>query len=146
MLAVGVICSLFFFACSIAAFLTITDGRGTFYLLAFNAFTLLGFPLIADYYKDRFEVREDRLVFQTTFGGAGSCSWSEIAEVSYSQGMKWFRLVLRNGRVVRVSVMMIGLPSLAERLLTHATAATMTEPNRQVLRATASGNPPSVWA
>jgi hypothetical protein len=145
LLVVGVVCIALFMTAAVAALLTTQDGRGPFYFVWFTGFALLGVPLVADYYIDRFEVRDDGLTFRTTFGGGGTAAWTDITRVTYSQGLKWFRFVLADGRVVRVSVMMIGLPTLAQYVLSRAANATLDATTRRILTDTAAGNPPPVW-
>ncbi len=145
MLVIGLLCVIFFFGAAVASLLAIKHGEGLKIFFAFSAFALLGLPLVADYYRDHHEVGARGLHYQTTFGGAGSASWNDLVKVRYSQGMKWFRLELRNSKVVRISAMMIGLADFAKLLLEHAPAADIDPATRQILEQTAAGNPPRVW-
>ena len=60
--------------------------------------------------------------------------------------MKWFRLESRSGIVVRLSVMLMGLPVFAQLLLSRAPREAIEKNTLSILQATAEGNPPSVWA
>jgi hypothetical protein len=146
-LVLGIVCTVLFVGAGVGALIAMPpDGGMALAVSIFGVFALMGAQCIADYYMDRFEVGDDALSFRTTYGGSGRTGWAEIVEVSYSQSAKWFRLRLRDGKVVRVSAMMVGLPALAERLLTRATNATIDPPTRTTLTDTAAGNPPQIWA
>ena len=77
--------------------------------------------------------------------GRGFGKWSDVKAVKWSQTSKWFRLELAENRVVRVSVLMLGLDRLAAALLTNATGAKIDPSSRQVLEQCARGNAPSPW-
>ena len=144
-LLVGGGCALLFFGTAVAAFLTADDGRGPLYLAIFSGFGLLGVPIVADYFFDRFELEEACLRYRTTLGGEGVAPWEDIVEARYSESAKWFRLRLRNGRVVRASAMLIGLPQLASYLLARGRNLQLSEADRKLLERTAAGHPPSIW-
>jgi hypothetical protein len=59
--------------------------------------------------------------------------------------MKWFRLETQSGTVVRISVMLMGLPIFAQMVMTYARSAAIDPTTQMILHATAEGNPPSVW-
>jgi hypothetical protein len=59
--------------------------------------------------------------------------------------MKWFRLESQSGTVVRISVMLMGLPIFAQMILVKARSAAIDPTTQTILYATAEGNPPSVW-
>jgi hypothetical protein len=59
--------------------------------------------------------------------------------------MKWFRIVTDTGEVVRISVMLRGLPLFASALLANVPVERIEVPARELLKETAEGNPPSVW-
>ena len=77
--------------------------------------------------------------------GRGFGKWTEVSAVKWSQTSKWFRLELSGGRVVRVSVLMLGLDRLAAALIKNASGAVIDPDSRQVLEQCARGNPPSPW-
>jgi hypothetical protein len=143
LLTIGVVIIVFFLGCAIAALATSNDGARLF--VCFFGFAMLGAPMIADYYLDRLELREDGFAFRTTWGGKGDAAWSEVTEIKYSQAAKWFRVTLQSGRAVRVSALMIGLPALAEHLLARAPNARIDATTHKLLVETARGNPPSIW-
>jgi hypothetical protein len=59
--------------------------------------------------------------------------------------MKWFRLEAQSGTVIRISAMLTGLPEFARLLLVHAPTQGIDAKTLELLRATAAGDPPSVW-
>ncbi|PYL83886.1 MAG: hypothetical protein DMF23_08025 [Verrucomicrobia bacterium] len=71
--------------------------------------------------------------------------WDELSSVRFSSSMKWFRLETQSGTVVRVSVMLMGLPVFAQMVLAYARSAAIDPTTQMILHATAEGNPPSVW-
>jgi len=70
--------------------------------------------------------------------------WREIVRIEYAEGMKWFVLHLRDGRRIRLSVMLLGLPEAAQALLIHACGAEVDDESLDVLTATAAGHPPPI--
>ena len=52
----------------------------------------------------------------------------------------------QSGVVVRLSVMLMGLPVFATLLLARAPSDAIDPETRLILQATAEGNPPSVWS
>jgi len=79
------------------------------------------------------------------FGSGGQIRWADLKSVRFSAAMKWFRLESQSGTVVRISVLLIGLPVFAQLLLVHTPPEAIESKTLPVLRTTAEGNPPSVW-
>ncbi len=91
--------------------------------------------------KDRWSA----LVF-LGFAGIGAYLLCEYAVVRYTLSAEGFGYrTLMAGRVVRVSVLMLGLDRLAAALIKNATGAVIDPGSRQVLEQCARGNPPSPW-
>ena len=111
----------------------------------FVGFALLALPIIGDYFAARHSVSAEGLRYGRLVGSGGFVPWSELASVRFSPGMKWFRLESHEGVVVRISVMLMGLPEFAQMLLAHAPREAIAPDALLVLQATAEGNPPSVW-
>jgi len=78
-------------------------------------------------------------------GSGGFIRWSELKRVRFSDSMKWFVLESQSSQVVRLSVMLMGLPIFAQRLLARTPRDVIDRSSLSVLEATADGNPPSVW-
>ena len=68
-----------------------------------------------------------------------------FARIQYSQSAKWFRLITNNGEVVRVSVMLVGLPEFARAVLDEVPPEKIDTGSKSVLEQTAAGHPPSLW-
>lgn len=111
----------------------------------FVGFALLALPVLGDYFAARHEVSEEGLRYGRLFGSGGYMRWTELRSVRFSEAMKWFRLESQSGKVVRLSVMLMGLPRCAQLLLAHAPPQSIEKNTLPVLQSTAEGNPPSVW-
>jgi hypothetical protein len=111
----------------------------------FVGFALLAVPIIGDYFAAQHEVSPEGLRYGRLLGSGGFMRWSELKTIRFSDSMKWFRLESQSGQVVRLSVMLMGLPIFAELLLAHAPRKSIDKSALTILQATAEGNPPSVW-
>jgi hypothetical protein len=111
----------------------------------FAGFALLALPILGDYFAARHEVSEEGLHYGRLVGSGGYMPWTELKSVRFSEAMKWFRLESQSGKVVRLSVMLMGLPRFAQLLLAHAPRQSIEKKTLPVLQTTAEGNPPSVW-
>jgi len=144
-LIVGLVCAAFFTALAVVVGLTAKpeDRRlAPFFLL----FALLGLPLVLDYFNARHSLRSDGLEYGRMLGRGGVLHWSDVIRLRYSQSMKWFRLETRDGRVARISAMLVGLPEFARAALDHVPADAIDAPTRTILEATARGDLPPVWS
>ena len=112
----------------------------------FVGFALLALPVIGDYFAARHEVSPEGLRYGRLIGAGGFLRWDELRSVRFSSSMKWFRLESQSGTVVRVSVMLMGLPVFAQMLLSNVRSEAIDPTTRMILQATAEGNPPSVWS
>jgi len=111
----------------------------------FVSFALLSLAILGDYFAARHEVSEAGLRFGRLFASGGHMRWVELKSIRFNDAMKWFRLESQSGTVVRISVMLMGLPMFAQFLLTHARREAIDASALPVLQMTADGNPPSVW-
>jgi hypothetical protein len=111
----------------------------------FVGFALLALPVLGDYFAARHEVSEEGLRYGRLVGSGGYMRWTELRSVRFSEAMKWFRLESQSGKVVRLSVMLMGLPTFAQLLLAHTPPQSIEKKTLPVLQTTAEGNPPSVW-
>jgi Bacterial PH domain len=112
----------------------------------FVGFALLALPVVGDYFAARHEVSPEGLRYGRLIGAGGFLRWDELKSVRFSWSMKWFRLESQSGTVVRVSVMLMGLPVFAQLLLAHAPREAIEKDALPLLHSTAEGNPPSVWS
>jgi hypothetical protein len=144
-LIIGLVCFLFF--AGIAVISNVYANATTTWLTTtvFVGFALLALPIVGDYFAARHEVSEEGLRYGRLFGSGGQIHWADLKSVRFSAAMKWFRLESQSGTVVRISVMLMGLPVFAQLLLVHTPPEAIESNTLSVLRTTAEGNPPSVW-
>lgn len=141
---IGLACFLLFAAIAVASnvFANATTNWKT--TTVFVGFALLALPVVGDYFAARHEVSEESLRYGRLVGAGGYMPWTELKSVRFSDAMKWFRLESRSGKVVLLSVMLMGLPTFAQLLLAHAPQP-IAKNALPILQTTAEGNPPSVW-
>jgi hypothetical protein len=101
--------------------------------------TLAGVVYIWMYFKERHRLEPGGLCYRRSLTGSGTLRWSEVGKVHYSQVMGLFRLVTRQGEIVRVSVWLIGLPAFARAVLAGVPGTSIDTDTRQVLEQTAVG-------
>ena len=144
-LIIGLSCFLLFAAIAVISniFANATTSWKT--TTIFVGFALLALPIMGDYLAARHEVSECGLRYGRLIGSGGYMRWTELKSIRFSEAMKWFRLESQSGRVVRLSVMLMGLPRFAQLLLAHAPRQSIDKNTLPVLQTTAEGNPPSVW-
>ncbi|HET7228128.1 MAG TPA: hypothetical protein VFJ55_05770 [Chthoniobacterales bacterium] len=144
-LVIGLACFLFFAAIAIVSnvFANATTSWKT--TTVFVGFALLALPILGDYFAARHEVSEKGLRYGRLLGSGGYMAWTELKTIRFSEAMKWFRLESQSGKVLRLSVMLTGLPRFAQLLLAHAPRESIEKDTLPVLQTTAEGNPPSVW-
>lgn len=144
-LVIGLVCTGFFLLLAAWSFLFPGKTGSPLISLFFLGFAALGAPLILDYRNARHALTPDGLRYGKLLGGAGQARWSDVRELRYSQSAKWFRLDLADGRVVRISAMLQGLPEFASAVLDRVPPAAIDGDTRVVLEATARGELPRVW-
>ena len=145
MLVLGIVGVGMFGAAAVATVVTSTEPGKWSIAFGFVCLAMLGAPLLLDYFIARHEVSEEGLRYRKWTGARKFMRWSEVRSVRQSATMKWFRLEDSNGNVARLSFMLMGLPEFARLLLRHAPDDVLEPAVKTVLRATAEGNPPSVW-
>jgi hypothetical protein len=145
MLMIGLVCAGFFSV--LAVWSALFPGRTGSPLISlfFLAFAALGVPLILDYRNARHALTPDGLRYGKLFGGGGQARWTDVRRIRFSQSAKWFRLDLADGRVVRISAMLQGLPEFAAAALAQVPQAAIDGDTRAVLEATGRGDLPRVW-
>jgi Bacterial PH domain len=144
-LIIGLVCAGFFAV--LAVWSAILPGRTGSPLISlfFLAFAALGIPLILDYRNARHRLTPDGLRFGRLFGGGGQARWEDVRQIRFSQSAKWFRMDLADGRVIRISAMLQGLPEFAAAALAQVSPAAVDADTRALLEATARGDLPRVW-
>jgi hypothetical protein len=143
-LILGVVCSGFFVSAAILSVAFIEKG-GWGFAIFFLAFSLLGAPIIVDYYLARHELTGDGLNYGTMFKGRHSLKWADVTSIRYSQGAKWFLVFAPGKPVARISAMLLGLPAFAKEVLNKVPGSRIETQAQQVLRETAQGNLPRIW-
>ena len=101
--------------------------------------------MILEYRNGRHTLTEDGLQYGRMLGQIGALRWNEVRRLAYSESAKWFRIELADGRVVRVSAMLVGLPNFARAALDHVPSSAIDPNTHSVLEATAAGNLPRIW-
>lgn len=146
-LIIGLTCFILFSGFAIASALVLSNEPALWWALAvFVPLALLSAPAVSGFFLEAHEVSEEGLAFRNFLGARKHLRWSELGAVRYAPVMKWFRLETRSGTVARVSIMLMGLPEFAALLLRHAPHAAIDSATAEALRATAAGNPPSLWS
>jgi hypothetical protein len=144
-LIIGLVSFLFFAAVAVISNVFANNTTSWWTTAIFVGFALLALPVVGDYFAARHEVSREGLRYGRLIGVGGFLRWDELRSVRFSSGMKWFRLESQSGTVVRISVMLMGLPIFAQMILVNARSAAIDPTTQMILHATAEGNPPSVW-
>ena len=145
-LAVGIVGAAFFFGIAIVSNTIGKNASSTIWTtLTFVFFGTMSLLMVADYFFARHSVTESGINYGRMLGQRGVLAWIDVKEVRYAQVMKWFVLTPTNGRPIRVSAMLMGLPEFATQLLAHVPESRIDVQTRDVLRQTSAGNPPNVW-
>ena len=145
-LIIGLACFLLFAAIAVVSNVFANKTTSWWTTAIFVGFALLALPVVGDYFAARHEVAREGLRYGRLIGAGGFLRWDQLRSVRFSLGMKWFRLESQSGTVVRISVMLMGLPVFAQMLLANARPEAIDPTTQTILQATAEGNPPSVWS
>lgn len=144
-LVVGVVCSGFFLALAVLSSLFPGKDGSPAISLLFVGFACLGAPLIVEYYRVVHHLEEGGIRYSPLISTPGFLPWSDIKSVRYAPSLKWFRIEGRDGRIIRVSVMLMGLPEFARAVLSEVPGSRIDPAARGLLERTAEGHPPSIW-
>ncbi len=146
LLVIALACSGFFVTISILS-VAFPDKEGPSLpiTLGLLAFALLGLPLMAEYYRVWHRLERGGIRSQPLLSAERLVRWQDVQRVSYSQVMKWFVVKTTAGAVVRVSVMLVGLPSFASTVLSEVPPDRIDPAALPVLQQTAAGHPPPIW-
>lgn len=144
-LIIGVVGTVFFVMLAVLAAVFPGKTGSLAVSAAFAGFAALNALLLLEYRNARHELLPDGMRFGGLLRRGGTLRWSELRRISYSESMKWFVLELGDGRLVRISVMVTGLPEFARAVLAQVPPAAIDAATRAVLERTAAGDPPSVW-
>ena len=144
-LIIGLVCTGFFLACAVGSVLLPGPRRPAFIPYFFLGFASLGVPMILDWRNARHTLVPGGLRYRSMLGHDGDLRWSEVRKLRDSPSSKWFRLDLADGRAVRVSAMLTGLPVFARAALAEVDPSAIDPDTRRVLEATAGGELPKIW-
>ena len=144
-LILGVVCSGFFLSLALLSFLFPGNDGSYVVSLIFFGFAFLGALLIVEYCRVAHHLEEKGIRSSSWIAGPGFLYWSDIRSVRYSPSMKWFRIEGRDGRILRVSVMLMGLPEFARAILREVPGFAIEPAARNLLERTEEGNLPSIW-
>jgi len=145
MLAIGIVGTLFCIGIIVAFTIWPDDSSGFWSYAFFYAFTLLPLFIVADYFNGRHDVSEAGMDVGRASGRRLSFGWDEVAGIRYAQSAGWFKIALRSGATVRVSVMLMGLPVFADKVLRHVPHAYIEADALKVLKEAAGGKLPGIW-
>jgi hypothetical protein len=145
-LIVGLVCLALFAGLAIVSN-AVPNPTTTWWTTAvFLAFAAMAAYVLVDYARADHAVSPEGLAYRTLLERGRFLRWSELRTIRYAPAMKWFRLEAQDGAVVRLSVMLMGLPELAREVLAQAPPSAVDANTRPILETTAQGHPPSVWA
>ena len=144
-LILGAVCSIFFLSLALLSLLFPGKDGSPAISLIFVGFAFLGAPLIVEYYRVVHHLAEGGIRYSPLISTPGFLPWSAIKSVRYAPSMKWFRIEGRDGRIIRVSVMLMGLPEFARAVLREVPESRIDPSARGLLERTAEGHPPSIW-
>ena len=144
-LILGLVCTGFFLACAVGSVLLPGPRRPAFIPYFFLGFAALGVPMILDWRNARHTLVPGGLRYRTMLGHGGDLRWADVRKLRYSPSSKWFRLDLADGRAVRISAMLTGLPAFARAALAEVDPGAIDAESRRVLDATAVGELPRIW-
>jgi hypothetical protein len=110
----------------------------------FAAFALLSLLMAAEYYRARYELTADGLNYGRLLGARRSLKWRDVTHVTYSPGMKWFRIETSCGEIARISAMLRGLPDFAQAVLTQVPSYAIDERALAVLKSSSQAELPKL--
>lgn len=105
------------------------------------AFGVLGVLMIVAYFRVWHELTADGLDFGRLLGPRGSLKWRDVTHITYSRGMRWFRIETGSGQVVRTSAMLTGLADFARAVLEQVPGYAIDSGTREVLQACVQAQP-----
>ncbi|HWZ64665.1 MAG TPA: hypothetical protein VNX02_16720 [Steroidobacteraceae bacterium] len=132
------------FAAAASLSLVFDNGSGGPLVSAgFAALGVLGLLTLLEYARARHELTADGLEVGRLFGPRGSLRWRDVTHLSYSKGMRWFRIETAAGDVARISAMLMGLPELARAVLDQVPGYAIDAGTREVLEGCVQGALPA---
>ncbi len=111
-------------------------------LVWFVLFGLFFLWMVLEYLFVRHTVTEEGMEARELFGKRVRIRWDGVVRVYYSPLAGWFGVVDADGKVIRVSAMMLGLQEFARVMLSRVPPEVMEPEARFRLEEAARGNPP----
>lgn len=136
-LVIGALVLAFLMAVATLSFVSDNGTGGPLVSATFAAFGVLGLLMVLGYARAWHELTTDGLEFGRLFGPRGSLRWRDVTRLTYSKGMRWFRIETASGEVARISAMLMGLPEFARAVLAQVPGYALDDSVRQVLQACA---------
>jgi TPR repeat protein len=134
----------FFVALGLASIVYDNDSGGPLMSALFAGFGMLGLLMIVEYFRAYHELTVDGLDFGRLLGPRGSLKWRDVTRLSYSKGLRWFRIETSSGEVARISAMLTGLPEFARAAREHVPSYAIDDSAREMLEACAHGQLPGL--
>lgn len=145
-LVIGIIGVVFCFGLAILTNTVLKNDTVTIWTtLGFICFGLLSIAVIMEYFFARHRATATGLEYGSMFGRRGTFKWPEVKQVGYSPSLKWFVLILRSGKKVRISAMLRGLPEFAILVIRYVPHERIDDDTLEVLRNAADGDLPGIW-
>lgn len=85
-------------------------------IACFGAFSLLGAVLLAEAYWVRISYDEQCIRTRSPWRRSRRIAWSEVVSCDYSMHNQWYRIHTRSQGIVRVSLLLRGVPGLLQML------------------------------
>ncbi|MEZ4700831.1 MAG: hypothetical protein R2834_10915 [Rhodothermales bacterium] len=144
-LVVGLAGLVFFGGIAILSNVYANSTTTLFTTATFIGFALLSLPLILGYLVEKYEMSDQGIRYRKMTGTSGLVAWNDVVEIRFAPVMKWFRIETRAGKVLRISLMLQGLPGFAKRALRLVPADALDEEIREILALTVAGYAPGPW-
>jgi tetratricopeptide (TPR) repeat protein len=110
---------------------------------AFTTFGALGLLLMVGSVRVWHVLTADGLEFGRLMGRRGSLKWRDVTRLTYSKGMRWFRIETASGEVARISAMLTQLPEFARAVLELVPSYAIDDGAREALQAYIKGGSPA---
>jgi TPR repeat protein len=141
-LVIGILVVGFFTALAVLSIVYDNGTGGPAVSALFAAFGVLGLLMLLEYARARHELTPEGLEFGRLLGPRGSLKWRDVTRLTYSKGMRWFRIETASGAVARISAMLTGLPEFAHAVLEYVPSYALDAGAREVLEACLQGELP----
>ncbi|MFZ1099348.1 MAG: DUF4034 domain-containing protein, partial [Steroidobacteraceae bacterium] len=139
MLSLGLLTLGLCVALAVAAIVYNNGSGGPIVSAACAGIGILGLLMIVEYFRASHELTVDGLDFGRLLGPRGSLRWRDVTRLTYSRGLRWFRIETASGEVVRICATLTGLPEFARAVLAQVPSYAIDDSAREVLQACVRG-------